>query len=153
MRPLYEGRALLLPGSPAFQADSLPSESPGKPPWNSAPVKSLFLSAHSSHHPPTDSLLTLTPRWLWRPRQGRLLNFLLSFHFYTGVQSRVRAWKKIEYIKNIIILNTVIWSHFSLPRKGRKNTAVMPLKAVFTLPGRGHMGELLTRLSKVCSAV
>ena len=105
------------------------------------------------HYPPTDSLLTLTPRWLWRPRQGRLLNFLLSFDFYTGVQSRVRAWKKIEYIKNIIILNTVIWSHFSLPRKGKKNTVVMPLKAVFTLPGRGHMGELLTRLSKVCSAV
>ena len=72
------------------------------------------------HHPPTDSLLTLTPRWLWKPRQGRLLNFLLSFDFYTGVQSRVRAWKKIEYIKNIIILNTVIWSHFSLPRKGEK---------------------------------
>ena len=32
MRPLYEGTALLLPGYPTFQADSLPSESPGKPP-------------------------------------------------------------------------------------------------------------------------
>lgn len=72
--------------------------------------------------PSNDSLLTLTPRRLWRPRLGWHPNFPLPFHFYTGRGSRERAWKRRKYIKNIIILNTVIWSHFSLPRK-KKNSS------------------------------
>lgn len=73
--------------------------------------------------------------------------FFSDLLFFTGMESKGRTWKRIEYVKNIIILNTVIWSHFSLPRK-KKKIVVKPLKAIFTLPGRGHTAQLLTRCQK-----